>query len=895
MPRACLKCGHQNPDDVDFCQECGEYVRWELSGVVKAVPAPPPEKPPPGTRLGPAAAAPPAAPEAPAAPQTTPPQAPAPSEAPTQSDGAGQPADAPRPATAVYGAAEEQAPAEPELPPLEPDAVVVTLRLPEQESATGAHVTTTIEAGGYGTLVALVRNQSGIVDNYDLSISGMPAEWWTITPSTVYLVPYGAPGGEYEQEVMISFSPPRAAEAEARPWDIQVVATSKAHGVAAGAANATIVITPYQELESEMRPQRRSGRRWGKYAIAVRNRANSPIEAAVAATDPDQILRFAFKQPVFPVNPGRRNGTPFIVRPPKQIWIGRKVERRFEVTAQAVGSESASLPQHGAFVQKPWLPWWLLILIPLLIVAAVLIFLLMPKKTTVPDLAAAKSVFAAQTLLDEAGLELGNQTERKTDKSKPGSILKQSPAAGEEVEKGTAVSIEVAVSTGRGIVPDLKGMTLADAERALSEAGFVLGKVQPEPKDPNTAKVGNQIPKANASEQKGKPVDVFLATAKGGKDGAAAGAGGGGDGGGEEEGGGGGGGDVTVPAVHELDQKAAGEALTKLGLTFEIVEQFSSEVPVGQVISQDPHEGTKVPKGTKVTLVFSRGRAPDIVFDQDGNLFIVSSAPDQEPRPIAKSDEVEEEAAVNAAGNLVAYRRGTDDSARIFLVNPADPTTARPLTDEGFVDGRPAFSSDGKVIAFIRGKEGGDDDDLCFVRVSGGKPSCIEDAERDVSRPAWAPDGSAITVVAFDKEDTQIELLLYTAKTPASPNAADWTDQGLITDSLHGTKRGEQVFYSAWTPDGKSIAFTANWGRDFAFLHVSPVKTGILEPPKKFPDVRACEIAWRPDGLQLAFARRGATCDDVGEVVIVDPAKPKEQTVIRAGGGNPAWAPVARG
>jgi len=34
--RVCNSCGRENPDDRDFC-ECGEYLRWEPTGVVQAI------------------------------------------------------------------------------------------------------------------------------------------------------------------------------------------------------------------------------------------------------------------------------------------------------------------------------------------------------------------------------------------------------------------------------------------------------------------------------------------------------------------------------------------------------------------------------------------------------------------------------------------------------------------------------------------------------------------------------------------------------------------------------------------------------------------------------------------------------------------------------------------
>jgi hypothetical protein len=64
--------------------------------------------------------------------------------------------------------------------------------------------------------------------------------------------------------------------------------------------------------------------------------------------------------------------------------------------------------------------------------------------------------------------------------------------------------------------------------------------------------------------------------------------------------------------------------------------------------------------------------------------------------------------------------------------------------------------------------------------------------------------------------------------------------------------------------------------------------------------VQACELAWRPDGVQLAVSQRSTDCSDKGRVVLLDLASPTVQTVVTAlesasdGGspdtGDPAWA-----
>ena len=268
---------------------------------------------------------------------------------------------------------------------LTPEAVQITITYPELPGGAQKLV---VEAGGHANLPALVRNQSGIVDNYEIQIRGMPAEWCNVAPPSVYLVPFGAPSGTYEQEVALHFNPPRSAEAEAKVWELEIVAISRAQGEVSGSTKAWVEITPYEQLESELRPEIVTGRRRGEYALMVRNRANAPIDTLVNAVDSANALEFAFAKQRFVADPGRRDGTTFTVKARKQHWIGRPMDRRFEISAHGVAGTdpAATRPITGTFRQKPWIPYWVPIVVPAIIAAAVLIWTLIPHKTTVPNL-----------------------------------------------------------------------------------------------------------------------------------------------------------------------------------------------------------------------------------------------------------------------------------------------------------------------------------------------------------------------------------------------------------------------------------------------------------------------------------------------------------------------------
>ena len=186
--------------------------------------------------------------------------------------------------------------------PEEPATIV--LRENEQgDFAKGGELETTVEPGERARVLALIRNQSGIVDNYDLRVEGIPDDWWSIFPGTVYLVPFGA-GGTYEQEVEVHLHPPRTPEAEARLWELKVVADSKASRIVAASAALHLHIGAYEDTATALRPQRRRGRRKATYDVHVINKANAPVLVALDGEDPDGELQFGFNRPPQEIPPG---------------------------------------------------------------------------------------------------------------------------------------------------------------------------------------------------------------------------------------------------------------------------------------------------------------------------------------------------------------------------------------------------------------------------------------------------------------------------------------------------------------------------------------------------------------------------------------------------------------
>jgi beta-lactam-binding protein with PASTA domain len=545
-------------------------------------------------------------------------------------------------------------------------------------------------------------------------------------------------------------------------------------------------------------------------------------------------------------------------------------------------------------------------IVPILIAAGVAIWALRPNTTTVPDLTGVK-LFAAQQKLADAGLKLGAQQTQETGKAPPGAILSTIPAAGKTIDKGKEVIVLIAIGNGKVTVPTVVGLTFNAADNRLRSKGLQVGLYEPKFDDPGKAIVAQQTPVSGAQAAKGSGVDLAIdpatattattpettasASTAGTNATASTPASTGGAGTST--------GAPSTPAVMPaLAGLAAGAAINALSSGVKTTQQavYSDTVPAGNVIGVDPPEGTKLTPGQKVTLLVSQGPAPPIAFSRNGRLFVMNDEGKLRGDPLGASGVSDEEPAWNSKGDLVAYRQANSDgTSSIWVVNPAKPQGARPLTGDGFIDRRPAFSPNGRVVAFVRASAKAPDTYLlCFKRVfaTGRIPVCVRDVGVSVVRPAWAPDGQAISVIVQKdpKDAGQSEVGIFTSPHPNSARPADWNYRNVITDDMHGHKSGDAALYTTWAPDGKTLAISANWGTPFFHLELLPMKNdAVAGKPRAVLRVHSCDISYRPDGLELVF-QQSDSCDAVSSIFRVELATLELHPL--QSGVNPAWAPA---
>jgi eukaryotic-like serine/threonine-protein kinase len=129
-----------------------------------------------------------------------------------------------------------------------------------------------------------------------------------------------------------------------------------------------------------------------------------------------------------------------------------------------------------------------------------------PEQVEVPDVTG-DSQDNARSALEGAGLRVGKITREESGEA-PGTVIEQSPAAGEQVDKGDAVDLTVAEAT---TIPDVVDLTEEEAQAELEDAGF---EVTVRPQDTTDAAqdgiVLEQSPSAGEERRQGSRVTITV-------------------------------------------------------------------------------------------------------------------------------------------------------------------------------------------------------------------------------------------------------------------------------------------------------------------------------------------------------------------------------------------------
>jgi len=192
----------------------------------------------------------------------------------------------------------------------------------------------------------------------------------------------------------------------------------------------------------------------------------------------------------------------------------------------------------------------------------------------VPDLSGLQSG-PAKALLESKGLQLGVVTEAASDKPL-NTIFAQTPGIDAEVDTGSQVNVTVSTGVAKTTVPALKGLSLDEASRLLSEAQLKLGKRSEKTSTRPAGTVLDSDPAEGTNVDTGTAVNLVVSS-----------------------------GAVSVPDVTGASQTDATNTLKGAGFKVLVVKSKTNDVAPGTVFSQSPKAGTSAPLGSTVTITIA--------------------------------------------------------------------------------------------------------------------------------------------------------------------------------------------------------------------------------------------------------------------------------------------------
>lgn len=248
---------------------------------------------------------------------------------------------------------------------------------------------------------------------------------------------------------------------------------------------------------------------------------------------------------------------------------------------------SSSETSDASIEKKKEKKIWPLFLIAILLLAAVYFFKNRPSANGTVEVPTVINLDQAQAMeeLQSRGLKANILRTEDSDEYEKGKVMNQDPNPNTKVDKGSSVNL--IISGGREIeVPDLRNMTLSQAEETLKELGLRLGRTTTASSDTvESDLIIDQEQKPYSKHQVGEEINVTVSTGADNRVNT-----------------------IEVPYLVGKTEADAKAIIQQHGLSLrDLNYAYSSDIQRGLVISQSIASGTQVANNSKIDLTISQG------------------------------------------------------------------------------------------------------------------------------------------------------------------------------------------------------------------------------------------------------------------------------------------------
>ena len=336
--------------------------------------------------------------------------------------------------------------------------VCVFLQDPELTVVPGNSITTSV----------LILNRGSLVDNFQISIHGIPSDWVSSPLPTIRLMP-----GD-QQEASFAIHPPRSPKSHARTYSMTIRVNSVARPKQVVDVEAELTVLPFFQFGSALHPPRlRPGKNGG---ISIKNLGNSEQTFNLEWADRGDELTFQPAKTQLAAAGGEETKASFSAVLRQRRWVGGENIHPFSTKITSPQGETQT--QNGEVISRALIPPWILplILFACIALAAAATFIYREiqdqsttsaQSTETAQAAGALANAATQTATVEFGLALDTDGDGLTDvqEAELGTDPSKADTDGdgltdqEEIENGTKPDN-----------PDTDGDGLSDGDEKLHGA-----------------------------------------------------------------------------------------------------------------------------------------------------------------------------------------------------------------------------------------------------------------------------------------------------------------------------------------------------------------------------------------------------------------------------------------
>ncbi|HMO95493.1 MAG TPA: FHA domain-containing protein, partial [Tepidiformaceae bacterium] len=217
-----------------------------------------------------------------------------------------------------------------------------------------------VAPGGAVFATATIHNRGHIVDLLNVTVTGIPTTWVSISQPTFALVP-----GALETITLV-IQPPISPESLAGEYDFGVVVNSgELEREAMGFGK--LVVLPFDATDLNLSPVRSKR----DFTVVARNRGNALVTYNLGGADDEGTFLFGFREPSIELRPGEEKRIPLRIKRQKRQWFGRNFFLPFRVVATPVHGTSTSVETMGQLAVRPPLEKWKMPVLLLLLLAAI--------------------------------------------------------------------------------------------------------------------------------------------------------------------------------------------------------------------------------------------------------------------------------------------------------------------------------------------------------------------------------------------------------------------------------------------------------------------------------------------------------------------------------------------